>query len=130
MKLRTRHNSIRLRLTKSEVERFAQTGKVEETLDFGPGAGGQLVYELVAGGVDYVKAATTAGRISIFVPSEIAEDWTKSERVGIFGEQAVGGRRNLTILIEKDFTCLEPRMGDDDSDTFDHPGGVLCAADG
>lgn len=29
--------------------------------------------------------------------------------------------RTLRILIEKDFSCLEPRDGEEDTDTFAHP---------
>jgi hypothetical protein len=126
VKLRTRHNSIRLRLTRSEVKRFAKTGHVDETIEFGPAAGGRLVYELAAGG-ECVAAAITAGRISIFVPREAADDWTKTERVGISGEQAIGGGRQLSILVEKDFACLEPRPGDEDADAFAHPLSVVGA---
>ena len=37
MKLRLQGNSVRLRLTRSEVERLRETGLVEESVDFGPG---------------------------------------------------------------------------------------------
>jgi hypothetical protein len=37
MKLRLQGNSVRLRLTRSEVERLRDTGIVEESVDFGGG---------------------------------------------------------------------------------------------
>ena len=44
MKLRLQGNSVRLRLTRSEVERLRETGLVEESVDFGAGAA--LAYRL------------------------------------------------------------------------------------
>ena len=126
MKLRIRHNSIRLRLTRTEIQQFAKTGQVDETIEFGPGADDCLVYELAASG-EHVAAAITAGRISIFIPRETAADWTKTDRVGISGEQPLGGGRQLSILVEKDFACLEPRTGDEDADAFAHPLSVVGA---
>ena len=37
MKLRIKGNSIRLRLLRSEVERFTANGKISEEVRFGPG---------------------------------------------------------------------------------------------
>jgi hypothetical protein len=44
MKLRLQGNSVRLRLTRSEVERLREIGRVEESVDFG--AGEVLAYRL------------------------------------------------------------------------------------
>jgi hypothetical protein len=44
MKLRLQGNSVRLRLTRSEVERLRETGLVEESIEFGSGE--SLVYRL------------------------------------------------------------------------------------
>ena len=44
MKLRLQGNSVRLRLTRSEVERLRETGLVEESIEFGSGE--LLVYRL------------------------------------------------------------------------------------
>jgi hypothetical protein len=37
MKLRFHENSLRLRLSQSEVARLAETGRVENTVSFAPG---------------------------------------------------------------------------------------------
>ena len=44
MKLRLQGNSVRLRLTRSEVERLRETGLVEESIEFDSGE--SLVYRL------------------------------------------------------------------------------------
>ncbi len=115
MKLRIRGNSIRLRLTKTEVANLAEQIAVEETTDFGNGQ--ILVYAVMPDEkVDLVTASFQNGRIEILIPSPIAKTWAESEEVGISTEQDV-----LKIMIEKDFNCLTPRNADEDADTFPHP---------
>ena len=106
MKLRIRGNSIRLRLTRSEVEEFGRTGKVEEKVDFGPGMR-KLKYALEECQDD---------RIRVSVPAEQAREWVRSESVGF--ESSGGG---LRILVEKDFSCLNERPGETEEDTFPNP---------
>ncbi len=115
MKLRIRGNSIRLRLTQTEVATLAEQGLVEEKTDFGHGQ--VFVYAVaVSSKSEAVTADFQNNRISIFIPQTIAETWANSEDVGISANQGV-----LKLLIEKDFNCLIKRNTEDDSDTFPHP---------
>ena len=58
--------------------------------------------------------------INILVDENKAKQWAKSEEVGLFGtEPLVLG--SLELLIEKDFACLNPRDGVEDSDSFPNP---------
>lgn len=115
MKLRIRGNSIRLRLTKTEVANLAEQILVEETTDFGNGQ--TLVYAVLSDEkIDSVTANFQNGRIEILIPQQTAKTWAKSEEVGISAEQGA-----LKIMIEKDFNCLTPRNADEDADTFPHP---------
>ena len=54
--------------------------------------------------------------------------WANSEQVSISGEQVLDDGEKLNILVEKDFACLAPREGEDESDMFEHPekGRVNC----
>jgi len=119
MKLRIRGSSLRLRITKGEVERLRAGQMVVETVPFGPSA---LSYALRVAETPAIHAHFEAGRIEVEVPRALAEEWLGSERVGIAAEQVVGEGGPLQILLEKDFACLKPRQGDDDSDAFPHPG--------
>ena len=122
MKLRLRMNSLRLRLTHGDVERFRESGVVEESIDFGPGGDERFIYALVsAADALRARAVFEPYRITVYLPAAVAHDWTETDRVGLQGEQQVDDVRTLKILVEKDFTCLEPRSGGDDTDTFDHP---------
>lgn len=114
MKLRIRGNSVRLRLTKSEVSEFSAKGKVENKTDFGNSV---FIYALKSSEkAEKLEAKFKNGKIEIIVPQAEAKDWAETEKIGISAET-----QNLKILIEKDFVCLTQREGEDESDNFPHP---------
>lgn len=121
MKLRIQGDSLRLRLTKSEVATFDEKGRVADTVRFGPDDSEMLTYELVrsathpAPGVEF-----NGGELVVYLPREQADAWVKTDRVGVQGSQEAGPSR-LSILVEKDFRCLSPREGDEEEDLYDHP---------
>lgn len=119
MKLRLRHNSIRLRLTQKEVAEFSETGSVEDRIDFG--ANISFRYRLESDhDADAINASFRDGCITVTIPEDEGITWAGSEQVGLESTQSddVGG---LSVLIEKDFACLEPRSGGEDDDTFPNP---------
>ena len=120
MKLRVRDNSIRLRLSQSEVDTVASDGLVSATVPFSSGK--KLVYcvESSPACVDPV-AAFEDGEVSVRLPESTVKQWAGSEEVSIASEQDIGGGEILRILVEKDFACLAPREGEDESDMFPHP---------
>jgi hypothetical protein len=115
MKIRIRGNSIRFRLTQSEVKKISETGLVEERTEFPNGQ--NLIFSLIAvEKSDKVSAECLGGKISVFISKNMAKNWADSEQIGIYETF-----ENLQIIVEKDFTCLIPRLGDEDTDTFSHP---------
>ena len=122
MKLRIRGNSLRLRLTKSEVAQFAETGSVEEIVEFGINEEQRFIYSLtVSTEIENVSASLENKRISVLVPKPRALQWANTNEIGIRVAQSLDKGKILQILIEKDFACLEDRPGEDDSDAFPHP---------
>lgn len=119
MKLRVRGNSLRLRLSRSEVETFDQLGRVEESVRFGPGA--LLVYAMERAPDGALSARLEGSRVTVSVPAGLAGPWCRTEQVGLEAEQPTGDGQTLRILIEKDFTCLKTRSGEDESDAFPNP---------
>ena len=72
MKLRLQGNSVRLRLTRSEVERLREAGLVEESVDFG--AGEALTYRLHSTPEQGpVAAEYRHGALTVSVPTEAAQ---------------------------------------------------------
>lgn len=128
MKLRIRGNSIRLRLTKSEVEQIAENGSVEEIVEFGAPENQRFIYALtISTEIESPRAVLENNRISVLLPKFEAIKWANTNQAGISAEQTLGGDKTLRILIEKDFACLEDRPGEDDADAFPHPQtGKVC----
>lgn len=122
MKIRMRRNSIRLRLSQSEIAAISRRQSVRETVAFGPRAQDQFHYELVPSEPAAKISAAFDGRtITVVVPWQLAESWAKSDQVGLETEQNALQDQTLSLLIEKDFACLKPRANEDDSDAFPNP---------
>ena len=112
MKLRLKGNSIRLRLTQSEVGRVAGGARIEETCEFS--TGGRFTWALESGEGSCVAASLIGTQITVSVPVAMIRDWAGSDRVGIYATSA-----GVEIAIEKDFRCLTPRA--DELDAFPNP---------
>ena len=127
MKLRIRGNSVRFRLSRTEMEQLEDTGAVQDTADFGSEI--QLVYGLEVGLQDRLEVSYSAGRIRVLVPETMAQRWAQTNVVTLQGEKELASGGQLEILLEKDFACLTPRDGDEDTDTFPNPEAVGDGAD-
>jgi hypothetical protein len=119
LKLRIQDNSIRLRLTRSEVDALDADGSVTASVSFPDGA--RLEYAVETSSLTgQPRAQFSADRLVVQVPQAIARQWAVTEEVSISGAQPLEDGE-LSLLIEKDFACLTPREGEDDSDMFPHP---------
>ena len=118
MKIRIHDDSVRLRLDRQEVERIRRGETVTCHTHFPRDR--VLVYQLAVHDGLHVAASFHDHTISIVVPRATAERWAATDEVSIHGEEIAGGTR-LKLLIEKDFECLEPRTGEDQSNRFPNP---------
>lgn len=115
MKLRIKGNSIRLRLLRSEVERFAREGRISDEINFG---GSSLRYTLVTSETESTKATIENNEISVSVPRTTAKEWTDTDEVGMEAAQTIDNGETLSILIEKDFECIGRPDDPDRADAF------------
>jgi len=107
---------MRLRLKRTEVERLCDSGLVEESIDFGPGA--VLTYRLESRlEPGSLLAAFREGAMTVTIPTEVAQTWAGSEEVGIYAQSGL-----LSISIEKDFRCLTRALDEQERDTYPNPG--------
>lgn len=118
MKIRIEGNSVRLRLRKSEVSRLATEGQVEETTHF-PGKPFLYRLRLQAGQVAMDARYSPEG-ITVSLPEDWGKAWPGEARVGFEGIQPMEGGRELHILVEKDFICLD-RDPSKQQDQYPHP---------
>lgn len=118
MKLRILGNSLRLRLSVPEVEELLKKGMVSAQITFGENA---LFYSLEMHSGPDIYADFRDGRIKVEVPEGEGKHWATSEQVSMEAMQMLTDKESLRILIEKDFTCLKPREGEDESQLFPNP---------
>jgi len=119
MKLRIRGNSLRIRVSKAELTRIAESGAAEDSVRFSPQT--ELRYRVEVKPTGAVEADFRAALLRVIVPRQEVDRWLAPEQVSIEGRQAIGGGDDLRILVEKDYTCLAPRGDEDDSDLFANP---------
>jgi hypothetical protein len=112
MKVRIQKNSLRFRLKQPEVNQFQQTGKVSEVLEFGANAENKLTFTLEAFNEADLAVQFKANTTTVFVPSTLAEEWTTSDLVGFDGLIDTDKGRRISILVEKDFVCMDGREED------------------
>ena len=121
MKLRVLDNSIRLRLTQSEVQTVSAEGLVRGRVRF---AGSNTFDYILESSPATVRpeAHISNNVLTVRVPKMDVAQWADSDRISIEAEQVLDDGEHLRILVEKDFHCLSPRDGEDESDMYPHPG--------
>lgn len=120
MKIRIRGNSVRYRLTKSEVAKFSDEGYIEETTVF---PNGMLKYALKTADVTHLAATFEHDTITMLFPDGEQKIWHDSSRVGYDHSLTLPNGDTLFLLLEKDFACLDNTL-EDQSDNYDNPNAV------
>jgi len=125
LKLRVLDNSIRLRLTRGEVTAIGDDSVVRGRVRFA--ANNTFVYMLESSPTTVKPEAHVSNNVmTVRVPQMDIRRWARSEEISIQSEQLLDDGDHLKILIEKDFHCLSPREGEDESDMFPHPETGTC----
>lgn len=119
MKIRIKGNSIRYRLSKTEIAILGNQGWLEERTEFLNGPA--LLYRLeTKEGIRHLEASFSGNRICTFIPAAIAAEWTTTDVVGFNHKMNIGEGKELFLLIEKDFVCLDHSF-EDQSDNYPNP---------
>jgi hypothetical protein len=119
MKLRIRGNSVRLRLSQSDMTQIVDHGLVVDSVEFAPSE--KLEYRLETVPSGEVRAAYQGNSISVLLPKSTLEKWAHTSEVSIEGLTLLTNGSYLKILVEKDFTCLTSRDNEDEADLFPNP---------
>ncbi|MET0572259.1 MAG: hypothetical protein ABWZ79_12595 [Pedobacter agri] len=118
MKIRIKGNSVRYRLTKSEVGALAEKGVLEENTDF---LSASMVYAIKQADVDQLKADFIENKITLYIPAPILQKWAATEQIGMEYDMPLPGGGSLYLLVEKDFKCIDADLSEDQSDFFENP---------
>ena len=125
MKIRILDDSIRLRLSQSDVALADERGVVEGRTRFPDGSAFTYALETVRQGK--AGASYGNGRMLIRLPAAEVSGWANDD-TAVSLESTInlpeGG--SLRILVEKDFQCLTARGDEDQSDLFVNPEASEC----
>jgi len=112
MKIRIKDNSVRFRLTQSEVALLGETGSVSCTTEF---VNRPLIYTIESTADNEISVSFIENQITLKMPDEKVKEWVSTDRV------AFGGLSGLVrVLIEKDFVCID-NSAEDQSDNYPNP---------
>jgi len=114
MKLRIKSNSIRLRLSKDEVQTLVSEAIVSDKCLL---IGNSLEYSLKRVEGSKMTAEFLGRSIVVNIPSEWIKDWNTNDKVG-FEDSMDNG---CYVLVEKDFQCLVPRPNEAEDDLYPNP---------
>jgi len=121
MKIRIKDNSIRFRLSATDLKTLRKKGKVESKCAFGTSQ--VFKYSVVSnkkGNSEFLCVDLKKNHIKIELAASDVKDWIKSDLEGFDAEMDNGTKDGLYVLIEKDWKCLKPR-DEDESDLFPNP---------
>ncbi|UII81166.1 hypothetical protein [Flagellimonas sp. CMM7] len=122
MKIRIKGDSVRFRLTKTEVETFCREGHYGEQTNFNSTT---FNYELHAKeGIEALEADFHDNTVTLFLPKKEADKWMDETRVGYENNMTLKNGKTLYLLLEKDFICLDETI-EDQSDNYPNPKNSL-----
>lgn len=121
MKIRIHLNTIRLRLSQSEVNQLAKGTEIKEVLNL-PAPYPSFIYSVKPMNKDNdLTISFETQHLSISLSESEIKTWANTEQVGISKNLPLPGEAMLKVLIEKDFQCLHKRQGEDETDNFPNP---------
>lgn len=115
MKIRIKDNTVRLRLTQTEVSTLKETGEISSKTEFFDHT---FYYILKISDEKNLSASFAEGKVLVKVPSQTVHNFCSSDEVGFEGESG-----KVKILVEKDFVCLD-NSAEDQSDNYPNPNSV------
>jgi hypothetical protein len=121
MKVRISGNSLRFRISRSDLASLQADARVETTLHFGPGPGASFTYALErSASAMTVSTRCVPGGVTVLLPAAQANEWNATDQVGIYESIDVGSAGRLDLILEKDFACLDGTDAQN-ADTFPNP---------
>lgn len=112
MKIRIKDNSIRFRLTQSEVSELGKNGSVSSFTEF---VDRPFIYVIEKTKETTLSAAFIENKIVMKMPEVMVEEWVSTDTVGFDGQAGL-----VKLLVEKDFVCIDNTM-EDQSDNYPNP---------
>jgi hypothetical protein len=127
MKLRIKGNSLRLRVSRSELAHFQAGGRIEETIRFAEAPEAKLTYGLESAVQSRpVRVRYGFHDVTVILSEDQVRIWEAESEVGVYSNLDIGSAGALDVIVEKDFACLD-RGDEENKDTFANPhAGSVC----
>lgn len=119
MKIRIKNNSIRLRLTKTDVANL----KTKRMIESKTVISGKEIFKYALRSdeaTQRISAQFDDRKITVMLPFAEAQTLTETDEITIKGWQQNETDDPLFILVEKDLQCLDPTH-EDQSDMYENP---------
>ncbi len=116
MKIRCEHNSVRLRLRKSEIVQLRAEHWLESSVQFPGGATFAWELALEKDSIN-MSGNFSEGRLQVRLPIAVALEWMDTEQVALECFLPLKDGHALHLLVEKDFPCKD-RPEEDKTDFF------------
>ena len=120
MKVRITNNKIRYRVKQHEVQLFKEKGFITETLALGDESDDQIGFSLKRADDEVYSIEYNQCHITIQVPAHVSVEWVDTEMVGFEQKIKTSKGKEVYILVEKDFACMDGRE-EDNEDTYPNP---------
>ncbi|MCE7064332.1 DUF7009 family protein [Dyadobacter sp. CY326] len=118
MKIRIQRNSVRFRLSKTDIAQLSKTGFLKEETIF---MNARFGYAISRSTTDNELSATFEdGTIVLIMPEHLINGWAENDVVGFKANMQVNDAEPLHLLVEKDFKCLD-NVAEDQSDNYENP---------
>ena len=118
MKIRIKGDSVRFRLTQTEVKSLSENRKIYDSTNFGSikfNYGVVLNSDIEQLHISYEKNA-----IVLEMPKKTGEEWFSNDIITYDHTLKTSSGNDLYLLLEKDFTCLDNTI-EDQSDNYPNP---------
>jgi len=128
MKLRIKGNSLRLRVSQSELARLQAGHEVEEMVRFGPANDAHLRYSLrgKSPSDEALMVLYENQHVAVVLSEDAVRTWAQDDQVGVYVSVKVSPEEHLDVIVEKDFACLDG-SDQDNNDAFPNPqSGLTC----
>jgi hypothetical protein len=112
MKIRIKDNTVRFRLTQSEVAKLGEDGIILSFTEF---VDRPFIYAIERTEEAELSAVFIENRIVLKMPALMITEWISTDRVGFEGQTG-----KIKLLIEKDFVCIDNTL-EDQSDNYPNP---------
>lgn len=126
MKIRLYQDSVRLRVSPSEMQDLVKNLPIAEKFSWGDkNSVHPLSFHLIPSEITQLKTGETQGTYLIEWSKALINEWANSEETGMYHTFSVKGGINMSVAIEKDFAC-KGRDDENKADRFPNPNQEVC----